>query len=156
MRGLIDENTKYDQYKIQNSGQKYSDDTTLIAELTDAFSKATGIDDIKVQIIEIPNFVDTVEEGTNWSLILTIALFVIILALLICVVFRVSKPEEVIETEPELSVEKLLATTKENQSLDDIDFGETSEMKNLIERFVDENPEAVAALLRNWLNDEWD
>ncbi|MDE6874589.1 MAG: hypothetical protein K2P87_09035 [Lachnospiraceae bacterium] len=156
VRGLIDENTTYEQYKIQNSGQKYSDDTTLIAELTDAFSKATGIDDIKVQIIEIPNFVDTVEEGTNWSLILTIALFVIILALLIFVVFRVSKPEEVIETEPELSVEKLLATTKENQSLDDIDFGETSEMKNLIERFVDENPEAVAALLRNWLNDEWD
>ena len=79
----------------------------------------------------------------------------IIIALLIFVVFRVSKPEEVVETEPELSVEKLLATTKDNQSLEDIEFSEKSESKRLIEKFVDENPEAVAALLRNWLNDEW-
>jgi len=26
----------------------------------------------------------------------------------------------------------------------------------LIEKFVDENPEAVVALLRNWLNDDWE
>mgnify|MGYP001650113022 CR=1 FL=1 len=26
----------------------------------------------------------------------------------------------------------------------------------VIAKFVDENPEAVAALLRNWLNDDWD
>ena len=69
--------------------------------------------------------------------------------------WRVSKPEEVVETEPELSVEKLLATTKDNQSLEDIEFSEKSESKRLIEKFVDENPEAVAALLRNWLNDDW-
>ena len=87
-----------------------------------------------------------------------------IIGLLIFVVFRVSKPEEVIETEPELSVEKLLATTKENQSLEDLEFsegsetiemGEKSETRTMIEKFVDENPEAVAALLRNWLSDDW-
>lgn len=78
-----------------------------------------------------------------------------IIGLLIFVVFRVSKPEEVIETEPELSVEKLLATTKENQSLEDLEFSEGSETKRMIEKFVDENPEAVAALLRNWLSDDW-
>ena len=27
--------------------------------------------------------------------------------------------------------------------------------KVLKEKFVDESPEAVAALLRNWLNEEW-
>lgn len=154
--GLIDENTTYEQYRIQNSQLSYSTDEALLTSLRDAFSKATGIDDLVIQIIEIPNYVDTVEEGTNWNLILTIILFVIIIALLIFVVFRVSKPEEVIETEPELSVEKLLATTRENQTLDDIDFGDSSEMKNLIEKFVDENPEAVASLLRNWLSDDWD
>ena len=28
--------------------------------------------------------------------------------------------------------------------------------KQITEKFVDENPEAVAQLLRNWLNDEWE
>ena len=66
------------------------------------------------------------------------------------------KPQEVIETEPELSVEALLATTKENQTLDDIEFSDKSASKQQIEKFVDENPEAVVALLRNWLNDDWE
>jgi len=26
----------------------------------------------------------------------------------------------------------------------------------MIEKFVDENPDAVASLLRNWLNEEWE
>ena len=30
-----------------------------------------------------------------------------------------------------------------------------SETRLMIEKFVDENPEAVASLLRNWLNEEW-
>ena len=64
--------------------------------------------------------------------------------------------EEIVEVEPELSVEALLATTKENQTLDDIEFSDGSETMNQINKFVDENPEAVAALLRNWLNDDWE
>ena len=62
---------------------------------------------------------------------------------------------DVTELEPELSVEQLLATTKENQSLEDIEFGEVSETRKMIEKFVDENPEAVAQLLRNWINEDW-
>lgn len=59
--------------------------------------------------------------------------------------------------EPELSVEEMLASTRENQqaSVDDIDIQEKSETRKAIEKFVDENPEAVALLLRNWLNDDW-
>jgi len=64
------------------------------------------------------------------------------------------KPVETIETEPELSVERLLATTRENQSLEDIEFGEKSETRRMIEKYIDENAESVAALLRNWLNDD--
>jgi flagellar M-ring protein FliF len=78
-----------------------------------------------------------------------------IIGLLVFVVFRGMSPVQVTEIEPELSVEQLLATTKENQSLDDIEFSEKSETKRMIEKFVDENPEAVANLLRNWLQDEW-
>ena len=49
-----------------------------------------------------------------------------------------------------------LASTRENQpSVDDIDLQEKSETRKAIEKFVDENPEAVALLLRNWLNEDW-
>ena len=61
------------------------------------------------------------------------------------------------EKEPELSVEEMLATTREKQpSVEEIDVQEKSETRKAIEKFVDENPEAVALLLRNWLNDGWD
>ena len=60
------------------------------------------------------------------------------------------------ETEPELSVEELLAATQEPE-LSDIKLNEKSEPKRVIEKFVDEDPESVARLLRNWLSeDEWE
>ena len=60
--------------------------------------------------------------------------------------------------EPELSVEGLLESTRDaaQEGLEDIGFMEKSETRVLIEKFVEENPEAAAALLRNWLNEEWD
>ena len=65
-------------------------------------------------------------------------------------------PVEVTEMEPELSVEQLLATTKENQTLEEVEFSERSETRVMIEKFFEENPEAVALLLRNWLNEDWE
>ena len=79
-----------------------------------------------------------------------------ILGLLIFVIIRSARPLTVEEKEPELSVEEMLASTRENQaSVDDIDLQEKSETRKAIEKFVDENPEAVALLLRNWLNEDW-
>ena len=106
-----------------------------------------------------PFFVDS--EGNafvrNWTFWLQIALAVVILGLLAFVVFRSARPLTVEEKEPELSVEEMLRTTKEQQEpLEDIDLQEKSEIRKAIEKFVDENPEAVALLLRNWLNDGWD
>ena len=34
-------------------------------------------------------------------------------------------------------------------------MSDKSETRQLIEKFVDENPEAVALLLRNWINEDW-
>ena len=39
--------------------------------------------------------------------------------------------------------------------LEDIDVESKSETRKMIEKFVDENPESAAALLRNWLNEDW-
>ena len=51
--------------------------------------------------------------------------------------------------------EKLYAQAQQEQ-LEDIGYAEKSEVRLMIEKFVDENPDAVANLLRNWLNEEWD
>jgi flagellar M-ring protein FliF len=79
----------------------------------------------------------------------------LISALLLFVVIKGTRPVVVEETEPELSVEALLKTTKEAQ-LEDIDYDDRSEVRKLIDKFVDENPEAVSALLRGWLNEDWE
>ena len=60
---------------------------------------------------------------------------------------------------PVYGVEKYIercARSLFEQTLDDIEFSDKSAAKLQIEKFVDENPEAVAALLRNWLNDDWE
>ena len=41
------------------------------------------------------------------------------------------------------------------QTLDDIAYSDKSEARMVIEKFVEEKPEAAAALLRNWLNEDW-
>ena len=55
-------------------------------------------------------------------------------------------------------VDALLAATSDNddENLEDIGYSEKSETRKLIEKFVDENPDAAALLLRNWLNDDWE
>ena len=84
-----------------------------------------------------------------------IVLAVLIVALLVFVVIKGTAPMEVTELEPELSVEELLTATKESQPLEDIEFNEKSEARTLIEKFVDEKPDAVAQLLRNWFTEDW-
>ena len=86
---------------------------------------------------------------------LQIILAVLILLLLGYVVFRSTRKEAVPEVEEELSVESLLESTKKNP-LEDIGYNEKSEIRILIEKFVEENPEAAASLLRNWLNEDWE
>lgn len=151
--GLL-EDTTFEEYVLNNSNPVQVQPPEDLYAL---FSNATGIDanNISIVIWEVPNFIPRADGTTNWTLYLQIILAALIIGLLIFVVFRGMAPVEVTEIEPELSVEQLLATTKENQSLDDIEFGDKSETRRLIDKFVDENPDAVAQLLRNWLNDDW-
>lgn len=155
--GYLD-NMTWEEFKSQNANPVQQDvDNTWV----DLISKGTGINtnNISVLAYERPYFEDSESTGvfsrvTFW---IQIALAVIILGLLAFVVLRSARPLTVEEKEPELSVEEMLATTKENQpSVDEIDLQEKSETRKAIEKFVDENPEAVALLLRNWLNDGWD
>ena len=87
--------------------------------------------------------------------ILSIVMIVLILALLGFVVLRSMGPRKKPEQEEEeLSVEKMLQSTPE-PTVEDIDVETKSETRKMIDKFVDENPEAAANLLRNWLNEDW-
>ena len=147
-----------------------ANDTATTVEVDDAIRQlvaaATNIDADNIRILgrEVPYFQYNLAGEDNPILaflknpanVLMLALAALIIALLLFVVLKGTAPVEVTEVEPELSVETILAGTKENQSLEDVEFSEKSESRKMIEKFVDENPEAVAQLLRNWLNEDWD
>ena len=105
-----------------------------------------------------PVFIPTEGSGRTLADYLEILLAVLLFALLGFVVFMSTRKDKAPEIEPELSVETLLQATKENEeeNLEDIGFKEKSEARVLIEKFVEEKPEAVASLLRNWLNEDWE
>ena len=86
--------------------------------------------------------------------IIQIVLIIIILALLAFVVLRSMRSEKETEQPEELSVETLLQSQPESE-LEDIGTEHISETRKLVEKFIDENPEAAASLLRNWLNQDW-
>lgn len=153
--GELDDTT-FEQYIKDNNLEEVKQltvDDSLIASV----AAASGIkaDKINITAYEQPVFNFKDKSGKNFTDYLPIILLVIIIAMILFVVFRSTAPVSVEEFNPELSVEELLATTTEDRQLDDIEYNEKSDVRKMIEKFVDENPEAVAQLLRNWLNDDW-
>jgi flagellar M-ring protein FliF len=133
-------------------------------EITDEqlnmIAMATGLDTSRIAFMcyERPQFVESESSGIGVTDILQILLAVLIFALLGYVVFRSTRKQKEEEPEPELSVDALLEATGDTvmDNLEDIGYSEKSETRLMIEKFVDENPEAAALLLRNWLNEEWE
>ena len=154
LQGFLDDMT-WEEYKLANSEDVKVE---VDEELYSMASTATGIpvENITIMAYETPLFYDKPAVNVNWTVILSIVMMVVIFGLLAFVVFRTMRVRvEDSEIEPEeLPVEKLLASTPESE-LEDIDVETKSETRRMIEKFVDENPEAAAALLRNWLNADW-
>jgi flagellar M-ring protein FliF len=152
--GSLD-NMTFDEFMAANNTRNTF---TVSDEELQLLASASGVDQGSITVVgyEVPKFVEKTSTGRSISDYLMILLAILIIALLIFVVIRGTAPVTVEEAEPELSVEQLLATTKENQSLEDIEFSDKSETRKMIEKFVDENPEAVAQLLRNWITDDWE
>ncbi len=153
--GELDDIT-FEEFKAQHSTpvEVIMDDSfiELIADAT-----LMNSSNITFKCYQQPIFIEKETGVRSWSDILQIVLAVLIFALLGYVVFKSTRKYAETEKEPELSVETLLESTAEEQSmLDDIGYSEKSETRILIEKFVDENPDAVALLLRNWLNEDWE
>ena len=106
---------------------------------------------------EEPRFIYEADDGRSITDYAQIIIAVLIFALLGYVVFRSTRTQKVEELQPEISVESLLESTTDSQeTLEDIGYNEKSDVRLMIEKFVDENPDAVASLLRNWLNEDWE
>ena len=151
--GLLEEMT-WEQFKAANSEAVAVDVDEQFAQVV---SQGTGISTEAISIIGYEKYLFYDKEATKTSpfFIVQIILSVLIAALLVFIIIRSTRPVAVEETEPELSVEDMLAATRDKQQVEEIDIQEKSETRIAIEKFVDENPEAVALLLRNWLNEGW-
>lgn len=151
-QGLLD-GISWEEYKAQNSERtKLEVDEDLVNMV--AMASGIALENISMVAYEEPLYIDA--EGMNIQVadIAQIVLIVLILALLVFVILRSMRTEKAEEVEEEVSVEDLLQSTPE-ATLDDIELETKSETRKMIEKFVDDNPEAAANLLRNWLNDDW-
>ncbi|MBP3603948.1 MAG: flagellar M-ring protein FliF [Lachnospiraceae bacterium] len=151
-QGLLDGIT-WEEYKLANAEGSRMD---VGDEMYEIVAKATGFPKENIAFAVRTENVFFDEEGlaVDASDIIQIVLIVIILALLAFVVLRSMRTDAEAEQPEELSVETLLQSQPETE-LEDIGTEQISETRKLIEKFIDENPEAAASLLRNWLNQDW-
>ena len=162
----------YDETELRAAGT-LNDMTWEEFKAANGESRVVEVDDMYIQMIanatgfpanaisfvcyEEPRFIDEETTGINVTDYAQILIAVLIFALLGYVVFRSTRSPKVEEIEPEISVEALLeSTVRKEEQLEDIGYNEKSDVRIMIEKFVDENPDAVANLLRNWLNEEWE
>jgi len=151
-QGLLDGIT-WEEYKASNGADRKLE---VDPELYSVAANATGISQENISILayETPIFYDKEGLQLDWTNVLSIVMLVVILGLLAFVVLRSMQAKSNVSEEEELSVEELLQSTPESE-LEDIDVETKSETRRMIEKFVDDNPESAAALLRNWLNEDW-
>ncbi len=151
-QGLLKE-MSWEEYKLANGDDVKRE---VDEEFYKMVANATGIPEDKITIVSYisPLFYDKAGVGFGWTDVASIIMLVLIIGLLAFVVFRSMRATIEVTEEEELSVENLLQSTPE-ETLDDIDLEAKSATRKLIEKFVDENPESAASLLRNWLNEDW-
>lgn len=147
------EGISWEEYKLANSERTRLE---VDEDLVTAVANATGISAGSISLVAYSENVFFDAEGSAITVtdIIQIVLIIVILALLAFVVLRSMRGEKHEEEEEEISVETLLQSNPEMQ-LEDITVENESEERKLINKFVDENPEAAANLLRNWLNEDW-
>ena len=154
-QGLLDGIT-FDEFILQNSDMVKKD---VDEEMLQLVANATGIPTTNISIVayDVPIFQEKEGFSLSASNIAQILLIVLVLALLGVVVFTTLRKEKAEEPmEEELSVEDMLVSTQEAQStVEDINTEQKSEVWKMVEKFVDESPESAAALLRNWINEDW-
>ncbi len=143
----------FDQFVAKNSGMTATKPSNAVIN---AIANATGIpaSNITVNSYDVPQFHYS-SGGRTWLEWLEILLALLIFALLGFVAFKSLHGKKEEEEASEVTVDTLLRDQQQEEELEDIGYNEKSEARQLIEKFVEEKPEAAANLLRNWLNEDW-
>ncbi len=146
----------WDEYKLQLRNQGNVKIENIDPDIERMVKNASNIDNVVVLAYEVPRFVDkkVVESAISDYILIGIIVFMILL--LGYAVYKGTEPVEITEIEPELSVEDMLTSTKDGADLETIEFDGKSDTRVQIEEFVENNPDAAALLLRNWLNEDWE
>jgi flagellar M-ring protein FliF len=152
--GQLDDIT-FEEFRILNNQPRV---VVVGTEYMEAIVDALHFDEDQITFLcyEVPVFVEEQTGGRSIADYAQIIIAVLIFLLLGFVVFRSTRSQKEEEPESEISVETLLEATAASEPLEDIGYNEKSEVRLMIEKFVDENPDAVASLLRNWLNEDWE
>ncbi len=150
------QDTTWDEFKYNIESQGRTKIENIDQDIVDMVRMASNVDNVIVVAYEAPKFIDKPVQTTNVRDYVLIGIIVGMILLLGYAVYKGTEPVEIQETEPELSVEDMLATTKDKTELESIEFDGKSDARVQIESFVDNNPDAVALLLRNWLNEDWE
>lgn len=151
-QGLLDGIT-WDDYKANNNQRTKIE---IDQELYSAVSTATGIatGDITIIGYEELLFIDAEGFSVEAKDIIQIILIILILGLLAFVVLRSMKTVRQEEEEPEISIDEILKSNPPEE-FEEIGVEDKSEARKIVEKFVEDNPDAAANLLRNWLDEDW-
>jgi len=151
-QGLLD-GISWEEYKAANDAYVKME---VDPDFYSVVANATGIDEESITILayQVPQFIDAASLDVDATDVVSVVLILIILGLLAFVVLKSMGGRREVAEEEELSVENLLQSTPE-PSIEDIELEAKSETRKMIEKFVDDNPESAANLLRNWLNEDW-
>ncbi|OGO88554.1 MAG: flagellar M-ring protein FliF [Clostridiales bacterium GWE2_32_10] len=135
---------------------------TLDTNITDLVKKGTGILDVKITGFEKPVFIEEQAVKLDFTGYIPVAVTILFIAFLAVVLMKKSKNVEVTHMEPELSVEQMLVSTKSRprrgggmEDLPELQEHD-SETKKRIEDFIQEKPQLVAQLLKNWIAEDWE
>lgn len=153
-QGLLDGIT-WNEYKLANKDNRTK--VSVDGDLYLAVSTATGIATKNITIIayEEPYFLDKEGLDIETADVLQIILILLILGLLAFVIVRSMRAAKTEEEETEINIDEILQSTP-LEELEEIGLEDKSEARKIVEKFVEDNPEAAANLLRNWLNEDWD
>ncbi|MDR1689573.1 MAG: hypothetical protein LBS21_13330 [Clostridiales bacterium] len=160
----LPETTTWRQF--QNGTQEFIqlENDANLENIRTNISVGTGINNVHLIAFRQSLFFDSPVPPVNYQNYIILAILALLILLLLYGFVKKTQQDEVTEVEPELSVEDLLVSTQLEEEkeattaeqLAGIEFNQQSEALKQIENFINERPEAVAQLLRNWMNEEWE
>ncbi|OON94088.1 MAG: flagellar M-ring protein FliF [Candidatus Epulonipiscioides saccharophilum] len=156
MENMLADGQTWAQFKLDNEASTILevDQATI-----DAIKMGAGLENVAVIAYEVPVFIDKEPFNLETEDVIPYLLLLALGAIIVVVMIKFKKPAEEVETADEFEFEDLLPVAmpdeEEEDTLQDIELKEVIETKEKIDKFIDEKPEAVAGLLRNWLEEDW-